>query len=77
MIKKMYNIYNMKKIRTAAVAGNPDANPPVLDVGATPRTKTIFQINSSILYVPVITLPMNNKIKFLENVKQGFKIAIS
>ena len=77
MVKKMYNICNMKKIRTAAVAGNPDANPPVRDVGATPRTKTIFQINSSILYVPVITLPMNNKIKFLENVKQGFKIAIS
>ena len=30
-------------------------------------------IISTKLYVPVVTLSINDKIKFLENVKQGFK----
>ena len=29
------------------------------------------------LYVPVVTLSVNDNIKFLENIKQGFKITIS
>ena len=32
-----------------------------------------FQINNAKLYVPVITLSINGDIKFLENMKQGFK----
>ena len=32
-------------LRTTAVADNPDANPPVLEVAATQTTGTIFQIN--------------------------------
>ena len=32
-----------------------------------------FQINNAKLYVPVITLFINGDIKFLENIKQGFK----
>ena len=32
-----------------------------------------FQINNAKLYVPVITLSINGDIKFLENIKQGFK----
>ena len=33
-------------------------------------------ITSTKLYVPVVTLPINDNIKFLENIKQGFKKAI-
>ena len=33
-------------------------------------------ITSTKLYVPVFTLPINDNIKFLENIKQGFKKAI-
>ena len=32
-----------------------------------------FQINRNKLYIPVITLSMNNNIKFLENTKQGLE----
>ena len=28
------------------------------------------------LYIPVVTLPINDSIKFLENIKQGFKRTI-
>ena len=36
-----------------------------------------FQMNNAKLYVPVVTLSMNNNIKFLEKIKQGFKRTIS
>ena len=36
-----------------------------------------FVITSTKLYVPVVTLSMNHSIKFLENIKQGFKRTIS
>ena len=39
-------------------------------VGAT------FQVNNAKLYVPAVTLYINDNIKFLENVKQGFKRTI-
>ena len=55
------------------MAGNPDANPPVPDLAATKTTGLILQITSSKLYIPVATLFMNDNIKFLENIKQGFK----
>ena len=32
-----------------------------------------FQINNAKLYVPVVPLSINDNIKFLENIKQGFK----
>ena len=34
-------------------------------------------ITSTNLYVPIVTLPINDNIKFLENIKQGFKRTIS
>ena len=34
-------------------------------------------ITSTKLYVPVVTFPINDNIKFLENIKQGFKRTIS
>ena len=40
-------------------------------------TSTTFQIYNTELYVPVVTLSINDNIKFLENIKQGFKRTIS
>ena len=34
-------------------------------------TGVTFQINNAKLYVPVVTLSINENIKFLENIKQG------
>ena len=36
-----------------------------------------FQISSAKIYVPVVTLSTNDNIECLENIKQGFKRAIS
>ena len=46
-------------------------------MAATHTTGTTFQINNAKFYVPVVTLSINNNIKFLENIKQGFKRTIS
>ena len=51
-------------------------NPPVQQV-AKAITGAILQINNAKLYVPVVTLSINDNIKFLENIKQGFKRTIS
>ena len=51
-------------------------NPPVQDV-VTATTGATFQINNAKLYVPVVTLSINDNIAFLENIKQGFKRTIS
>ena len=56
-----------------AKAGNQRANPPVLAVAARQKTGTTFQISNAKLYVPVVTFSLNDNIKFLENIKQGFK----
>ena len=53
--------------RTAVVAGN-------LPVAATATTR--FRINNSKIYVVVVTLFINNNIKFVENIKQGFQRTI-
>ena len=44
---------------------------------ATTTNSTTFQINNVKRYVPVVTLSINDNIKFLENFKQGFKRTIS
>ena len=59
--------------KTAEVTGNPNANLLVPAKTARSRTSTLFQINSAKLCFPVATLPLNDNIKFLENLKQGFK----
>ena len=56
---------------------NLEANPPVQDVAAIQKTSATFQINNAKLSVPVATLSTNDKIKFLENLKQRFKRTIS
>ena len=36
-----------------------------------------FMITTTKLYLPVVTLPINDNIEFLENIKQGLKRTIS
>ena len=58
-------------------SGNPNANPPITDVAAIQTTRPIFEINNAKLYVRVVTLSINDNMKFLESIKQGFKRTIS
>ena len=50
----------------AAVAGNPDDNPPVTNVTAIQTNYATFQISNTKRYVPVVTLSLNNNTKFSE-----------
>ena len=51
---------------------DPNANPVVYQL--TSRTAGAkFLVNSAKFYVPVVTLSINDNIKFLKNIKQGFK----
>ena len=55
--------------RTAErAAGNP--------AEATLTTGATFQITSAKLCVPIVTLPINDNIKLLENIKQEFKTIV-
>ena len=56
---------------------NPNANPPFQPAAATETNIATFQIDNAKLYVLVVTLSINDNIKFLENIKQGFKRTIS
>ena len=56
--------------RTPKVPGD---NP----VEARLTTGTIFQLNNAKPYVRFVSLSINDNIKFLENLKQGFKRTIS
>ena len=44
---------------------------------ATVTSGATFQINNTKLYVPVVNLPINDNIKFLENIRQRLKRKIS
>ena len=46
-------------------------------VQTTIATSATFQTNNATFDVPVVTLIINYNIKFLENIKQGFKRTIS
>ena len=39
--------------------------------------RTLLWLNNVKLYVPFVILPINDNIKFAENIKQGFKTTIS
>ena len=54
---------------TPTIGGNP-ATPARNTIG------TIFQINNPKLYVAVVTFSINDNIRFLENIRQGFKRTI-
>ena len=62
---------------TPSVVDDPDANPPVQPEVAKQTTGATFQINKAKLYVPVLTLSINDNVNFLENLKEGFKRTIS
>ena len=59
------------------VPDNPNASPPVPDVATIETTSATFQINNAKLYVPVVTLSINDNIRLLENIKKGLKRIIS
>lgn len=63
--------------RTSNITDNPNVNPPNPRLPPTQTTGAITQLTSSKICVPVVNLSIRGKIKFLENVKQGFKRIIS
>ena len=63
--------------KTPENLANINANLPYPHIQAIPTTGATCQINNAKLYVPVVTLSINNNIKLLENIKQGFKRTIS
>ena len=60
-----------ERSRTFRIVGDP----PVQDV-VTAKTSGTFQLNNAKLYTPVVTFSINDNIKFIENIKQGFKRTI-
>ena len=46
-------------------------------MAAIQTTGSTFQINNANFYIPLVTLSADVNIKFLENIKQGFKRTIS
>ena len=44
---------------------------------ATTTASVTVQIHNAELYVPVVPLSINDSIKFLKNLKQGFRITVS
>ena len=65
----------MLQISTTFREVNPNADPVVYEV-ETATSGTTFQINNAKLYVGIVALSIKN-IKFLENIKQGFRRTIS
>ena len=55
------------------IPGNPGTNQPVYEMTAIQATGATLQINNAKIHVPVVTLSINDNIKFFENIKQGFK----
>ena len=53
---------------------NPNATPPVQEVPAIQTTGATLQTNKAKLYVPFVTLSIDDNIKFIENIKQEFKV---
>ena len=48
----------------------------LLTFSSTQTSNARFQINNTLLYVPIVTLSINDDIEFLENMKQQFKVTI-
>ena len=53
-----------------AIEENSINNPPVQAAEEIQTTGVTFQINNAKTYVPVVTLLINDAIKFLQNIKQ-------
>ena len=65
-----YNIWN---IWNFGVAATPAGDPPFDRVTPPLTSDATFQINSAKLYIPAVTLSIHSNMKFLENMKHGFK----
>ena len=63
--------------RTSEIAADPAVNSAIVHVPATFTTGKTFQINNVKLHVPVVTLSINEKIKFLEHLRLGLRRAVS
>ena len=59
--------------KTLQVPTNPAGNPSTDRLSPRLTFDATFQIKSTRLYVLIVTLFINNNIKFLENLKQGFR----
>ena len=57
----------------STIPATPNSNRLVQEVAAIQPTCATFQINNAKLYVPVVTLSINDNIKFSENLNQGLK----
>ena len=62
---------------TPRVAGYPNPDSPAQALSVIQTLGATFQINNAKLNVPVVTLSINDNIKFLENIKKGCKRTIS
>ena len=67
----------MEIFNAPEIDSRPVSNPTIANAPATLATSALFQINSTKIYVPVVTLDMNDNIKFFENMEQEFKGTIS
>ena len=63
MVNRTCNTLNIK---TPVVPSNPNANPLVADVAEIQRNSAKFKINNAKCYDSVISLSINDNIKFLE-----------
>ena len=59
--------------RTPKTNANPATNPPIAHTPPKTATSKLFQINNATLYILVVTLSINNNIRFFEHLKQGFR----
>ena len=63
--------------KTTEVVADPNANPRIQAADATQTKRAIIKTNDTKLYFLVVILSINDNIKFLENINQGFKRKIS
>ena len=68
MVKKCVISERSRTFRTVG-------DPPVQDV-IIAKTSGTFQLNNAKLYTLVVTFSINDNMKFIENIKQGFKRTI-
>ena len=59
------------------VPANPAADSSIAHVQERFTTGATFQINSAKPYVVIVALSIKDKIKFLQNIKKGFKSKVS
>ena len=71
------NCVTSEKLNTLQVVADSNANTPILTTKETLINRATFQIDNTDLYVVIVTLCINDNIKFLESIKQGFKRKIS